>query len=284
MWLRTSNPWRGAKRSMRNGSCLLTLPQELPPRQGSPTLLFYLSLISAKLDRAAPCLPTLAQNQKLFMEDGVIVWDSLAEQNNLKIVWNYHWVVSICPYLSRYFLQAQTNYFFILDDSCTPHMCTSPTEYKLKTCKKQGKGPCDSVTGGKGSGWEDMASHHGKTSSSSMGPGRECGQGHRGSSGKSTTTNTRLMQPAEGTPALQSSISECVGTAGMYEPLHPKKPQRSTCMEFRKYEPWKGGKINEETVEKAREKTWHWIQHIARWMHLQTKPDSPLLSKNQESI
>lgn len=171
MWLRTSNPWRGAKRSMRNGSCLLSCCRNCPHDKAHP-LLFYLSLISAKLDRASPCLPTLAQNQKLFMGDGVIVWDSLAEQNNLKIVWNYHWVVSICPYLSRYFLQAQTKNFFILDDSCTPHVCTSPTEYKLKTCKKQGKGPRDSMTGGKGSGWEGMASHHGKTFSSSRGPGR----------------------------------------------------------------------------------------------------------------
>lgn len=64
----------------------------------------------------------------------------------------------------------------------------------------------------------------------------------------------------------------------------PEKTRRSTCMEFRKYEPWKGGKNKEEIVEKAKEKTWHRIQHFARWMHLQTKPDSPLLRKNQESI
>lgn len=37
-------------------------------------------------------------------------------------------------------------------------MCTSPTEYKFETCKKQGKSPCDFTTDGKGSGLEGMAS------------------------------------------------------------------------------------------------------------------------------
>lgn len=46
-------------------------------------------------------------------------------KNNLKLPL----VVSICPYLSRYFLQVQTSCFFTLDNNCTHHMCTSPTEY-----------------------------------------------------------------------------------------------------------------------------------------------------------
>lgn len=179
MWLRISKPRCGAKMSMRL-ALPAKLPQELPSWQWSSTPLFHLSLISTKLGRASPCLPTLTQNQKLFMGDGVLVWDSLAEQNNLKIVWKYHWVVSICPYLSRHFLQVQTNYFFILDDSCTHHMCTSPNDCKLKTCKKQGKSPWDFMTGGNGSGGESMTSHHRKTFSSSRDHGKEwtCGQGH----------------------------------------------------------------------------------------------------------
>lgn len=41
--------------------------------------------------------PNSCTKSKLFMGDSVVVWDSFAEQNNLKITWNLYWVVSICP-------------------------------------------------------------------------------------------------------------------------------------------------------------------------------------------
>lgn len=92
--------------------------------------------------------------------------------------------------LSRHCLQSPTHYSSVLDDSSNPHRCTSPSEHKLKTIKKHGKRPQNFTTAGNGGGWEGMASHCGKASSSCRAPGGEwrCKQGQGNSRGSTIST------------------------------------------------------------------------------------------------
>lgn len=204
MWLRTLKSWCGAKRSMRNSSCLLSCPRSCPPGNTHP---HCSSTWAWFLQNWAELFPVsqLLHKIKVIHGDGVVVWDSLTEQNNLKITWNYHWVASILSFSFKIFSTSPNKLFFHFGlTTALIARVHLPTEYKLKTCKKQDKNLCEFRTDGNGSGWQGMASHHGRTFSSSRDSGREwmCGQSHRRSSGKTTTTNTWLMQSAEGTPAV----------------------------------------------------------------------------------
>lgn len=210
----------------------------------------------------------------------MVVGDSLAEQNNLKITWNYYWVVSICGYLSRYFLQVQTNYFFILDDNCTHPMCTSPTEYKVKTCKEQDKSPHDFRTDSNRSGWEGITQW------------KDLFQQQRSRQRGNVWARPQQKQWEDhhhqyswrDTCTVKLHISMCKNGWGLWISSPEKNSEKHLHGIQKVWALKRGKKLFKKQLKRQGKKIWHWIQHVARWMRLQAKPDSPLLSENQEGI
>lgn len=180
---RALKPWHGAKRSMRNSSCLQSCPRSCPHGSDHPHLS---SAWAWSLQTWAELFPVSQLLHKIKVIYGGqcgcvrLTHRSKQPKNNLKLPLGSFY---LCLSFKIFSASPNKLFFHFGWQLHSSHVYIPPLSIRLRHARNRARVPV--TLGQTAMGVYERASHHGRTFSSSRGPGREwmCGQGHRRSNG-----------------------------------------------------------------------------------------------------